>query len=101
MAFPCCIGVDPGFFAEAFKRRSPPEDRLVSDSVQNGGMGDRPRQARQKCRPKRDGQSCNRRVVNPALDGPSELIELGKERAERPALAGLRAFAKGSPRLDQ
>ena len=85
MAFSCCMSVDPGFFAEALKRRSAPEDRLVSDSVQNGGMVDRARQARQKRGPKRDGQGCNRRVVNPALDGPSELIELRKERAERPA----------------
>jgi len=31
-------------------------------------MGDRARQASQKRGPKRDGQGCNRRVVDPALD---------------------------------
>ena len=100
MAFPCCIGVDPGFLAEAFKRRPPPEDRLVSDSVQNGGMGDCAREARQKRGPKRDGQSCDRRMIDPALDGLSELIELGKERAKRPAPGGVATVhAKGPPRL--
>jgi hypothetical protein len=31
MAFFCSTSVDPSFFAEALKRRSTPEDRLVSD----------------------------------------------------------------------
>ena len=55
-------------------------------------MGDCAREAREKRGPKRDGQSCDRRMIDPALDGPSELIELGKERAERPAPGGVRPF---------
>src|SRR5580698_5791566 len=78
MAFPCCIGVEPGFFAETFKRRSPPEDGLVSDSVQNGGMGNRPRQARQKCRPKRDGQAATAAWLILRLMGRASSSNSGK-----------------------
>ena len=85
------MSVDPGFFAEAFKRPSPPKDRLVPDGVENGGMGNRARQARQKRRPKGDGQGCNCRVIDPALDGSCDLVELGKERAERPTYRGVAA----------
>src|ERR1700722_9638548 len=100
MAFPCCTSVDPSFIAEALKRRSAPEDRLIADSVQNAGMVDRTRQPGQKRRPKRDGQGCNRCVVNSALDRPSELIELRKERAERPATSGATTVrAEGPPCL--
>jgi pimeloyl-ACP methyl ester carboxylesterase len=53
--------------------------------LQDGGMVDRTRHPGQKRRPKRDGQGSNRWVVNPALDRPSELIELREERAELPA----------------
>lgn len=86
------MSVDPGLFAEAIKRPSSPEGRLIPDGVENGGIGHRARQARQKRRSKRDGQACNRRMIDPALDGLSELIELGKERAKRPAFGGLRPF---------
>jgi hypothetical protein len=88
--------------AEAFKRLSSPKDRLVPDGVENGGMGNRARQARQKRRPKGDGQGCNRRVIDPALDGSCELVELGKERAERPTYRGVAAVcAEGPPCLHQ
>src|ERR1700722_14584191 len=97
MAFSCCTSVDPSFIAEALKRRSAPEDRLVSDSVQNGGMVDRARQPGQKRRPKREGQGCNRGGFNPAFERPSELIELRKERAEPPATSGAATVRADGP----
>lgn len=60
-------------------------------------MGDRAREARQERGPKRDGQRCNRRVVDPALDGPREFVEFGKERAERPADGGVAAVRAAGP----
>ena len=65
-------------------------------------MGHRAREARQKRGPKRDGQGCNCRVVDPSFDGPRELVELGKERAERPAHGRVAAVrAAGPPCLYQ
>src|ERR1700684_898763 len=97
MAFPRSLSVDPGFFAEVFKRPSPPEDRLIPDSVENGGIGHRAREARQKRWPESEWQRSNRRVVDPALDGPREVVEFGKEGAERPAHGRVAAVRAAGP----
>ena len=56
-------------------------------------MGHRAREARQKRGPKRDGQGCNCRVVDPSFDGPSSSSNSGKSVPSAQPMAGSRPFA--------
>jgi hypothetical protein len=57
-------------------------------------MGHRAREARQKRGPKRDGQGCNCRVVDPSFDGPRESSSnSGKSVPSAQPMAGSRPFA--------
>lgn len=91
-----------GGLAQAVESPSSPKHSLIPHSVENRWVGDRARNSSQKRRPERYRQSGAGSVVDPALDGPREIVEFGKDRAEGPANSGAATVrAAGPPSLHE
>ena len=74
----------------------------MPNSVEGVGIGDGLRDACQKGWTEGDRQRRNGGVVDPALDGPRETVEFGKDRAKRPADNGVATIrAAGPPNLHE
>ena len=99
MAFDRWISFQPGGLAQAFESSPPAQHCLLPDSVESVGIRDRLRDTRQERWPERDRQRRNGCMVDPALDGPREIVEFRNDCPERPAdsrLATIRAAAAPS-----